>query len=41
MDKILLGCYRDRVVKVIDFLTTVGLNPDRVFGFFHVRKLSS
>jgi hypothetical protein len=22
-------------------LTTVGSNPDRDFGFFHVRKLSS
>jgi hypothetical protein len=35
------------VVKVVDFkvsnhlpLTAVGSNPNREFGFFHVRKLS-
>jgi hypothetical protein len=33
------------VVKVVDFnplpVTAVGLNPDRVLGFSHVRKLFS
>jgi hypothetical protein len=35
------------MVKVVDFkphaplLTAVGSNPDRAFGFFHMRKLSS
>jgi hypothetical protein len=33
---------RGRVVKVIDFKPTiVGLNPNREFGLFHVRNMSS